>query len=235
MRFSIHYAIISHNRPENVVKMEKITGISEKLNWYVGKGEKKAYKHAKGTVVEGGTLCESRNRALIIANACTAHCLMMDDDLEWINYFTENGEKTIPFKVMVSTMKEILESSPLYLVGTASTINRFFYHPDKPLGLKHFIGGWCTMTKYQADPRYDEKLKTKEDYDITLQHIKQYGGAIRINFLAPHFKHYNNKGGVVDIRTPKIEQQSIAILKKKWGATIQDNPRRPNEILLRIK
>ena len=41
MKSKIHYAIISHLRPENVEKMEQITGIPEKLNWYVEKGEKK--------------------------------------------------------------------------------------------------------------------------------------------------------------------------------------------------
>ena len=235
MKYNIHFAIISHLRPENVEKMEQTTGIPEKLNWYVGKGEKKDYEHAKGQVMEGGKLCESRNKALCISNNVKQHCLMLDDDLVKIHYFTNIGKTEIKFNQMINEMGKILESSPLYLVGTATTINRYFYHPEKPLGLKHFIGGWCTMTKYEAIPRYDEKLKTKEDYDITLQHIKQYGGAIRINYLAPEFKHWNNKGGVVDIRTDEVEQDSITKLKKKWGDTIRPNTRRgPNEILLKI-
>jgi hypothetical protein len=36
-----------------------------------------------------------------------------------------------------------------------------------------------------------------------------------------------------DIRNSEREQESIRILKKKWGDAIRDNPRRSNEILLK--
>lgn len=216
--------------------MEEITGIPDKLVWYVGKDEKKSYKAAKGEVIAGGNLCESRNRALIVANAEDKSCLMMDDDLVKIEMFTLAGKRQISFSNMVQEMRDVLDNSPLCLAGTASTMNRYFYHPEKPLSLHHFIGGWCTLSKYPSELKYDTKLKTKEDYDITLQHIKAYGGAVRINYLAPNFQHYNNKGGVVDTRTDSIEVESVKYLKKKWGNTISVNTRRGNtEILLRVK
>lgn len=232
----IHYAIISHNRPDNIKKMELITEIPEKLVWYVGKGEKKSYKSAQGEVIEGGDLCQSRNRALLISNSEDKSCLMLDDDLVKIEMFTATGKRKISFQNMVREMYNVLENTPLCLVGTASTTNFYFYHPERPLSLKHFIGGWCTLSKYPSELSYDEKLKTKEDYDITLQHIKKYGGAIRINYLAPNFLHYANKGGVVDTRTDDVEKESITYLKKKWGSTISINTRRgATEILLRVK
>ena len=236
MKSKIHYAIISHNRPENIEKMEKITGIPEKLNWYVGKNEKKSYKHAKGYVIEVGNLCKSRNKALRIANAEDKSCLMIDDDLEKIEMFTMTGRREITFAHLVNEMNNLLCDTPLCLAGTATTTNRYFYHPEKPLSLKHFIGGWCTLSKYPSELFYDENLKTKEDYDITLQHIKRYGGALRINYLAPTFLHWNNKGGVVDTRTDDVEKESIVHLKKKWGSSIGLNTKRgQTEILLRVK
>lgn len=232
---NLHVAIISHSRPDNVKLMEKITGIPKEITWYVGKNEERDYESAKGTVIGRGKLCESRNEALENAFSEKKHCLMLDDDLVKIHFFTNIGQTTVNFKTMVKEMKQILLTTPMYLAGTASTFNRFFYHPSRPLGLKHFIGGWCTLTKFGAIPRYDEELKTKEDYDITLQHIKEYGGVCRINYLAPEFKHYNNKGGVVDYRNEHVEQESIRHLRAKWGQSIRDNPKRPNEILLKIK
>jgi len=236
MKAQIHYAIISHNRPENVKKMEELTDIGEKLHWYVGKDEKKSYKDAIGEVIEGGNLCESRNKALQLANSEDKSCLMLDDDLVKIEMFTSLGKRELSFANMVHEMRVVLDGSPLCLAGTATTGNRYFFHPERPYGYKHFIGGWCTLSKFPIDIFYDEKLKTKEDYDITLQHIAKYGGVIRLNYLVPTFLHWNNKGGVVDTRTDAVERKSIAYLKKKWKESVYINKKRGDtEILLRIK
>lgn len=235
MKFKdIHIAVISHKRPDNVKLMEELTGLGGELHWYVGLKEEEDYRHAKGMVIGGGDLVASRNMALNYAATEKKYCLMLDDDLVKIHYFTNVGKTTIEFFELVQEMYNVLKTSPLYLAGTASTFNRYFYHPERPLGLKHFIGGWCTLTKKGSVPRYDPALKTKEDYDITLEHVKQYGGVLRINYLAPEFKHWNNKGGVVDYRTDEVESASVKYLKKKWGGAIRDNPKRPNEILLKL-
>lgn len=233
MKFSdISICVISHKRPDNISHMEEVTG--QELTWVVGKDEANDYSHAKGTVLEGGKLCESRNLCLEMAFEQKKHCLMLDDDYVKTHLFTNIGQEIVDFSKLLKEMRAVLLSTPLYLAGTASTFNRFFYHPSKPLGLKHFIGGWCTLTKLGSIPRYDEKLLTKEDYDITLQHVKEYGGVCRINYLAPEFKHWNNAGGVVDYRTDEVEQKSVNYLKEKWGNVIRDNIKRPNEILLRL-
>ena len=235
MKSKIHYAIISHKRPENVEKMEEITGVPEHLNWYVGKGEKKDYKHAKGKVVEGGKLCASRNKALQLANSEDKYCLQLSDDLSDCGMVSQSGQINKPnFSVIVREMFNLLSTTPLHLAGVAPTANLFFYNPLKPIGLKHFIIGDLMLIK-RSKLRFDEKLSLKEDYDFTLQHIKQFGGVLRLNYILPNFKHYTNKGGAVAIRTEEREQEAIQYLKNKWGSSIRDNPRRENEILLRIK
>jgi hypothetical protein len=235
MKFNdIHIAIISHKRPKNVELMEALTDCGQELHWYVGMDEEEHYRHAKGMVIGGGNLIASRNMALNYAANEKKYCLMLDDDLVKIHFFTLLGQEEIQFFELVQEMYNVLKSVPLYLAGVASTTNRFFYNPKSPLGLKHFIGGWCTLTKKGSIPRYDDNLKTKEDYDITLEHVKQYGGVCRINYLAPEFKHWNNPGGVVDYRTDEGEQASIKYLKKKWKGSIRDNVKRPNEILLKL-
>jgi len=237
MKFSdIHISIISHHRPQNVEKMEKITDLGGEINWYLGKNEKKDYSHAKGTLHEAGTLLEARNAALRDAAKKKKWCLQLDDDLMEIFYIqNKNTQHQITFKNMIKEMYDVLSSMPVGLAGVAPTINPFFYNPQKPIGLKHFIIGSCFLVKQPIEIFFDESLKTKEDYDYTLQHIKQFGGVCRLNYLAPRFLHYGNEGGVVEYRTDTIEQDSIAKLKKKWGSVIRDNPKRPNEILLKIK
>jgi len=231
----IHIAIISHNRPENVVKMEKLTGLGDKLNWYVGLEEKKAYKHAQGEVCPSGNLVNSRNKALDIAYAERKYCFMLDDDLMYINHFRhDKSSHRIGFKLLLKEMCEVLDSTPMELAGCSPTGNAFWYDPTKPLSTKHFIIASCQLTKYDCRLRFDPQFKLKEDYDYTLQHIKKFGGVCRLNYLAPKFQHYLNKGGAVDVRTEDLETKMIGLLKKKWKGSIRLNPRRKNEILLRV-
>ncbi|MEK0347050.1 MAG: hypothetical protein QQN44_01815 [Nitrosopumilus sp.] len=235
MMEKIHIAIISHKRPENVEKMEDIIGIPENLNWYVGQNEKKTYKHAQGSVIEVGNLCESRNKAIQIANSEDKYCLQLSDDLKECGMVTASGQLSTPnFTEIIKEMYNILSATPLYLAGVAPTGNLFFYNQLKPIGLKHFILGDLMLIK-RNKLRFDEKLSLKEDYDYTLQHIKTYGGVVRLNYILPNFKHRVNKGGAVDRRTDEREQEAIEYLKNKWGSSIRDNPRRKNEILLKIK
>lgn len=231
----VHLAIISHKRPENIEKMEEIVGNPERIHWYVGKNDKKAYRSALGEVIEVGDLCKSRNKAIQLANSEDKYCLQLSDDLKECGMVSSSGQLNKPnFTEIIKEMFKILSTTPLYLAGVAPTANLFFYNPLKPIGLKHFILGDMMLIK-RNKLKFDEKLSLKEDYDYTLQHIKTYGGVLRLNYILPSFKHRVNKGGAVDIRTDEKEQQAIQYLKNKWGSCIRDNPRRKNEILLKIK
>lgn len=81
---------------------------------------------------------------------------------------------------------------------------------------------------------FDTGMTLKEDYDYTLAHLHDFGLVARVNGLLAHFLHRTNPGGAVAARTAELEQENIAYLRKKWGRVIADNPRRPNEILLKL-
>lgn len=235
----IHYAIVSNNRPDNVPKMEALMEQVDKIYWYVGKNQIKKYQASatkKSIFKESGGLVQSRNAALKEAFACDNYCMMLDDDLKKCEMVSTSMKKSeITFSEMAIEIYNVLSASPLKLAGISPTNNLFYYNPKKPLGLKHFIIASCMMVK-PCKLYFDKRFRTKEDYDYTLQHIKQFGGVLRLNYLMPVFQHYTNKGGVVDYRTPELEKDSIIKLKKKWGTTIvRDNKLRPNEILINIK
>ena len=81
--------------------------------------------------------------------------------------------------------------------------------------------------------RFDKSMRLKEDYDYTLQHLAANGRVARLDWILPEYQHYTNEGGAVAYRSPDEEQKAIAHLKEKWGPVIADNPKRPNEILLK--
>ena len=134
----------------------------------------------------------------------------------------------------VSVIEQALDNTRTKLGGGNVAANAFYFDPFKPIKLHHFILGDFSVIK-PTDLRFDTRFKLKEDYDYTLQHIQKYGGVARCDSIIAKFKHRVNKGGAVDIRTPEIEQESIRLLRKKWGRNIVDNPKRPNEVLLRVK
>ena len=235
---NFHIGIISHKRPHNVQKMQELVG--QEVTWYVEHGEHEEYL-AKGAnrIATTRGLVNARNMVLTNAFAENKTAVMLDDDLKKIEMGGEYNGKKIALEITVKEalqyIYQSLQTSPFYLAGTAPTPNLFYCEPKKPFSYTHFIGGWLMMIRPHDQPlHFDSALRTKEDYDYTLQHIKRFGGALRCNTILATFEHYTNKGGVVEYRTPEIEQQSIKRLKEKWGRIIQDNPKRPNEILIKI-
>lgn len=237
--------VISSRRPNNVRNMMDLIDPDFIVNWIVRDEEdyfayqEKNYDVREFTIRQGGDLICSRNIAINDAFTWNRHCIIIDDDLKKIEFaLSKNNKDNVPitFKTAVRKMYEAMVEVPqCYLCGTASTNNAFFFNPMKPISLTHFIGGWFMIIKNGTDLRFDPKIKLKEDYDYTLQHITKYGGAIRCNFILADFAHFSNKGGVVDYRTEELEQETIAYLKKKWNGLIKDHPRRKNEILLNVK
>lgn len=234
MKFDeIHLGIISAKRPDNVKKTIKFLGGLEHT-WYVAKGDAESYKNAGAiNVIESGKLCESRNTILDDAFKDNKTCVELSDDLVSLKFAyskieTKNIDTIHPF---IEYMLGHLDNSNLKLAGINPTANAFYFNPLMPIKTTHFIIGDFIVIK-PTTLRFDEEFKTKEDYDYTLQHIELYGGVIRCDELLCKFNHYTNKGGVVDIRTPQVEQESINRLKNKWGNIIKNNPKRVNEILL---
>jgi len=232
-----HIGIISCRRPTAPALMKQhLEGLE--VTWYVkDKIDLMSYIESgcnDGRVVIGGGLCEARN--LILKNAWEENetAVMMDDDLMRIEMMAGKDNKLpITVKHAIKEMEDALDGSGLKLAGAAPTPNDFWYNPSRPFSFRNFIIA-AMMVIRPCDLFFDENLRTKEDYDYTLQHIDRYGGAIRLNYVLPSFRHYGNKGGVVDYRTPELEQKSIAYLKDKWPNCIRDNPKRENEILLSI-
>jgi hypothetical protein len=226
-------AVISARRPERVPAMKALLGSG--AHWFVAKGDGDAYRaNGADNVVESGGLCESRNAALDMAFSKDMPCVQMSDDLKAIKK-AHSKTQTEPMK-FAQAIGDMLHVAKLYrsrLVGVAPTANAFYYNPEKPFKLKAFIVGDMILC-IPCDIRFDTNLLLKEDYDFTLKHLKQFGRAVRVDNILAEFAHRTNAGGAVSYRTELLEQTCIAYLKRKWGAVIRDNPRRKNEILLKI-
>ncbi len=235
-----HKAVLSYKRPHNVEKMTEIVGSD--VSWYVKEAEVDDYKKAGAKTVvsvpDDLTLVKTRNVILKEAWKKGHVCVQLDDDLKAIKRVVVLGankiEKDISLVDALKLITKWLDEYKLYLGGVAPTNNAFFSNPNKPVTFQAFVRASLIVIK-PCKVLFDEHQIVKHDYDYSLLHIQKYGGIIRCNDLLCSFGYGVNKGGLVEYRTPELSQKMIRRLKEKWGSLIKDNPKRPNEILLKFK
>lgn len=229
-----YIAVISAGRPDRVAPMLALTA-GARLRWYVGNGERAAYEGAGATVIGEGKLCVARNMALADAFGEGRVCVQVSDDLKKLEW-TSDGESRHEdsFTAAVAMLQNAVTGGTpgARLAGVAPTNNLFFYPAGRPVSTDKFIVG-DFFAVAPSTPRFTTELRLKEDYDFTLQHLAAYGKVARVNGILATFAHRTNKGGAVAYRTESVEQKAIAWLKARWPGCIHDNPRRPNEVLLR--
>ncbi len=233
----VYLSVISHARTANIAKMEALVGPA---TWFVGEGEGPTYSAAGArAVVESGRLCPSRNVALKKAWKHGLPCVELSDDLTRVQLAVWSGEKKkivaveSTFAEAVRRVLEGMERTGAKLGGVAPTANPFYANVEKPIHTSAFIVGDMIVVA-PCETLFDEGMTLKEDYDYTLQHIMAHGTIARRDDVMLTFLHRKNAGGAVAARTPALEQSNIAHLKAKWPQFIADNPRRPDEILLKL-
>lgn len=235
---SYHVAVISAGRPGSVPAM--LTHLGDMPStWYVPDGEGADYRYTGGqriAVIESGGLCASRNAALDTADRLGLPCLQLSDDLvklELAHGPTRADVEPTTLADVVSHLSAAMATNGAQLAGVAPTANPYFSRQRiNPTG---FVVGDLILVAEGCPLRFDTELRLKEDYDYTCQHLEAYGRVARCDHVLASFKHRTNKGGAVAVRTPEVEQASIARLLDRWPAHIRPNPKRPNEVLLRWK
>lgn len=92
----------------------------------------------------------------------------------------------------------------------------------------HFIVGDFMIIR-PTYLRFNEEMRLREDYDYTIRHIKEYGGALRNIQVLPQSTHRINQGGAVDRRSGVLEQEHITKLQLKHPGWFR-KAHKPNEI-----
>lgn len=217
-------AVISTGRPKMATPMRELVG---NATWYVRPTD--SYPPFGRRPVSGG-LCAARNQAL--RDAGELPCVQLSDDLTRTAVLHDGKAKPVSFDTIVEHVWEALADTPgARLAGGPPTSNPFFAR-DRIRTEAFIVGDFIVVEP--GTVAFDERLRLKEDYDFTLQHLATYGRVCRCDWLLLTFRHRTNAGGAVTVRTPEAEQQAIGLLREKWGDRIRDNPRRPNEILLKF-
>lgn len=179
----------------------------------------------------GGSLVGNRNLALDYCFKRNKICVQIDDDLLSVSLNDFTGKRTKQYVTVKQAIEDLIKgfiTSDYNFAGAPPTENPFFATKESQENI--LITAPFTLTK-PNNIRFDKNMRLKEDYDYTLQHIKQ-GGCIRYHKYLFNFKRYGNNGGAVSYRTSQLEQETIKYLQTKWGECIKLNAKRENEILI---
>jgi len=172
---------------------------------------------------EQGNLCRVRNWILNNLYGDADCLIILDDDCKFIGRWQD--QKQIKFNN--EDLIEFCEQSSLLCKdfgfnfwGLNCVTDKGAYREYTPFGTLQYIGGPFQAHLKESKIRYDENLPLKEDYDITLQHIKKFRGALRINFAHYEVKQAEQEGGCATYRNLDREKEQFFMLQKKWGKDI---------------
>ncbi len=170
-----------------------------------------------------GNLCRVRNWILDNLMEDNDCIIILDDDCKYIGRWSNQ----IKYKFKQECLLDFCEKGSLLckelnykLWGLNCISDKGAYMEHTPLGLSQYIGGPFQAHLKNSTIKYDESLPLKEDYDITLQHIKKYGGCLRFNFAHYEVKQAEQTGGCATYRNLEKEKEQFFMLQKKWGKDI---------------
>lgn len=164
-------------------------------------------------------------------NGADVVCIV-DDDLKGIYRFEyEDGyaytEKIVDadeFLEFIEKYSILCDEFGFKLWGVNLNKDALNYKHCLPFNTKSVILGPFSC-HLKNNIRYDEKLPLKEDYDLAIQHLKEYRGILRVNKYHYNCKQSKQAGGCATYRNYVREQEQLKLLQKKWGSNIvkQDN------------
>lgn len=183
-----------------------------------------------------GNLCRVRNHILDAEFESGADAVvLLDDDFDYVGEFVDRLPR------MGWDRRKLDEGELLQLCTDAVELAKGFdvkmfgvncvgtmpnsYMRNKPFSLTAYIGG--PFQGFLLNPlRYDEELFLKEDYDMSLQQAREYGGLLRLNYAftmsdqACKNSGKLKEGGCSVQRNTLEERRQFERLQAKWGTDV---------------
>jgi len=184
-------------------------------------GYKKHHKNVMGVPDNIKGITKTRN--WILNNIDDEWHIQVDDDAKSFHTYEKGKLKTFidPDRIhnILDNQFHLCDGWGLKVWGLSLAADYKFYREFAPFSTQSVIG--ANIIGIIKNPlRFDERLKVKEDYDYSMQHIAEYGGALRCMKYGIDVVHLTNAGGCVAYRTKEVELDAYDVLLRKWGNKI---------------
>ncbi len=169
------------------------------------------------------SLTETRN--WILENKQSEYVLMVDDDMKSI-------ERTLfreRLKCTPDGIAELIENgyqmaldAKCGLWGINNLPDPRAYSINIPFYFSCIVNG-PFLAYVDTTLRHDNRMPTKDDYDMTLQMLLKHRRVLRMNHYFFVVNHLTLAGGCEDDRKRIAESEQNALLKAKWGDVLKEN------------
>lgn len=199
--------------------------------FYVPEGEAHTYEGSCKNIVAVPDEVKgiTRTRNWILKNANDPRVVFIDDDVVVAGY-TKLYKETAKQKKLRSEQVWFREFEKLFDVTeqlgwkiwglkTESALRSVY--PYKPFNFRSYVTASCMGMINDGSLYFDEEFSVKEDYEICLRHIQQYGGIFAARHLHWQNKHWETDGGCKDYRTATMEAECIKKLVAKYPGMVR--------------
>ena len=156
--------------------------------------------------------------------------IMIDDDVKSINYYENrkgenNGEhknKELDKHELNNFFKhnfQLCEDFNCKMWGLGQNEDNRIYKEFLPFNLSNIVLG-PFQAHLEHGLLFDNRVGTKDDYDMALQQLHKYKKILRLNKFSYECEHGDNKGGIVSYRSKEKEIEYCKQIMLKWGKKI---------------
>jgi hypothetical protein len=151
---------------------------------------------------------------------------ILDDDIQYFGYHEGNERLKLDpgfFKFWILKNTLLARALGVKVWGVNLNQDKQSYREYTPFSMVSTIGG-PFMVHLKHDLRYDERMPTKDDYDMSLQQLNKYRRVLRLNkffYVAKQAGSGTGQMGGCSIgRNVSNEIKQNELLIKKWGNRI---------------
>lgn len=175
--------------------------------------------------VPGDVLGITRTRNWILDHAKDQPVVFVDDDLKvqgWVDMATGTNHRRMSEADWLATFGRLFDvckgmGFPIFGVATQSAPRSVY--PYKPFLWASYVTASCMGML--PGLRFDERYRVKEDYELCLRCVRDFGGVVAARFCYWENEHWHGDGGCKDYRTRAMELEHIGMLMKDFPGQVR--------------
>jgi len=168
---------------------------------------------------------------------CTRNWILNSTDDRWVVFIDDDYKnvgwcklhysyaehRRLPEPVLIAEfvrLFELTEQLNLRIWGVATQSAPRSIYPYKPFLFRRYVTASCMGMLNIPGFRFDEGFPVKEDYELCLRCIRDFGGVLAAQYWYWENEHWTTEGGCKSYRTQQMERYCIRKLQELYPGMI---------------
>lgn len=167
--------------------------------------------------------------------------VMVDDDVKACGYWSLAAHRAKSVRMaedewlrLWSRLFDICDGTgyPIWGVSTDGALRSVY--PYKPFLWHTYVTASCMGLVANSELRFDESYPVKEDYELALRCVRDFGGVVGARFCFWANSHWGDEGGCTTYRTQDMEEDCIHRLMVSYPRMIRRVTRKAGQYTIQI-